>query len=549
MNNIIYRLGRDVFMVTKHIIFSTMITLIVGCTDNSPTNPPKTHQPQKTLKNIILLYADDLGLGQVGAYGQQKIQTPRMDQLAQTGIKFNAFYSSGAYCPPSRNSLLTGLHTGESQWKDGSHTFGEEETIADRLKQLGYDTSIFGKWGMSHTDANATQYIRDSYPLCSNLSQDDMLRLLPEEFTDNPLDAGFDTFIGFMQHRDAHVHYHDSPDNQTQHTDEHPYYTNVRQDLYQLTNKTVKRYKTTPDQYLPDVVMDEAISHLKAVKDRPFFMYVASTLPHAELVSPQETKALYQKEGKSIFPEIPFIGNHIFHRKVDEPRAELAGMITRFDQHLGMIVDTLEELGIAEQTLIIVTSDNGPHAAGGIIDNTFFNSAGPYRDGKWTLYEGGIRVPTIFYYKGITAQEIDHPYTQYQLKDTIIELVSKQTSARSLFPILQNKAVEPEPYLYWQHYYFRSDTPIYSKPHTLQAVRDGDWKLIRLEPTFDKTESEYGMSDVVLELYNIVDDPSETTNLLYQQCDQALEMVAIMNTYATKENNIAPIPDDYNCLK
>ncbi|WP_318496485.1 sulfatase-like hydrolase/transferase [Photobacterium leiognathi] len=523
-------------------IFATLVLTLLGCNSNTPDNTIQKAQPP--LKNIILVYADDLGIGQLGAYGQTKIQTPHFDQLASQGLKFNAFYSSGAFCPPSRNSLLTGLHTGESQWKSSADIFGEEETIADRLKQLGYDTSVFGKWGMSHSDAAAAEYIQDSYPLCSNLTQDDMLRVLPEEFTDSPIDAGFDTFVGFMQHRDAHVHYHDSPDFPEESTPSHPYYTNIRQDLYQLVGNEVKRYKTTPAQYLPDVVMDNALSHLEKVKDKPFFMYIASTLPHAELAAPPETKALYQQNGKSIFPEIPFTGNHVFYRHVAEPRAELAGMITRFDQHLGQLVTKLEQLGIAEETLIIVSSDNGPHSAGGIINNAFFQSAGKYRDGKWTLYEGGIRVPTLMYYKGMTPEVINQSYSQYQLKDTVIEIASGQPTSRSLAPLLQQQSVQPEDYLYWQHYYFKSNTPLYDKPHTLQAVRMGDLKLLRIEPGFDTTTPRYGSLTSLFELYHLADDPSETTNLIGSYCTEMYEMITIMNNYATAENNIEKIKEN-----
>ncbi|MBC7006433.1 sulfatase-like hydrolase/transferase [Photobacterium sp. BZF1] len=518
---------------------------LLGCKGDNNSDIDVRQAALDNVQNIIIIYADDLGYGQVGANGQTKILTPRLDELASKGVNFSQFYSSAAFCPPSRNSLLTGNHTGESQWKRSSDMFGEETTIADELKALGYDTSIFGKWGMSLADDDAAQFIRDTYPLCSNLSQDDMIRKLPEEFINNPFDAGFSTFVGFMQHRDAHVHYHDSPNTAEESTPYKPYYENVRQDLYQLIGEEVKRYKTTADQYLPDLIMEEALAHLRKVKDEKFFMYLASPLPHAELVSPPETKALYQQNGTSIFPETPWTGSHIFYRHVDEPRAELAGMITRLDEHIGWVLDELVELGIEDKTMVIVSSDNGPHMAGGINDLTFFNSSGGLKDGKWTLYEGGIRVPTIVYYPGIAAKEDPTPIAQYQIKDTLMELVTQQVQPRSFLPALLGTEIDALPYLYWQHYYDKRDEPLYEKPHTLQAVRKGDWKLVRLEPEADATTN-YGHTSLELELYNLADDPAESQNLVQSNCDITRELIDILNLYATPENFISPI-GDFGC--
>ncbi|KLV05829.1 hypothetical protein ABT56_09820 [Photobacterium aquae] len=524
-----------------------VVSLFLLCACQEQENPSSRATAKTQIENIIIIYADDLGFGQVGAYGQQLIQTPRMDDLATRGIRFTQFYSSAAYCPPARNSLLTGLHTGESNWKNPVDMFGEEETIADVLKARGYDTSIFGKWGMSHADDSAAQFIRDTYPLCSNMTQDDMIRKLPEEFINGPADAGFTTFVGFMQHRDAHVHYHDSPQTPEESTPYHPYYEGVRQDLFQLIGDEVKRYKTTPDQYLPDVIMDEAIAHLRTVKDNKFFMLISSTLPHAELVSHPDTKKLYQQNGKSIFPETPWTGNHIFFRHVDEPRAELAGMITRLDQHVGMVIDELEALGIADKTLVIISSDNGAHLAGGMNDFEFFRSSGELRDGKWTIYEGGIRVPTIMYYNGIRAGVEETPFAQYQLKDTILELATGEPLNRSIVPVLDRERVEPLPHLYWQHHYDKSEEPLYEKAHTLQAVRQGDWKLVRLEPTPDTTTwAVYGNNSVKLELYNLREDAGETQDRHQEHCDITLALVDILNIYATADNKIAPI-ENFQC--
>lgn len=525
----------------KNILTGITLITLVGCGGGggstpvvAPTLPPVV---EHKVENVLLIYADDLGVGDIGFYGSTYAITPNIDDLAKSGVVFTQGYSSAAYCPPARNSLLTGKSTGDSNWSGG---VVEDGTIAEVLQRQGYETSVFGKWGMAHGVVDGVyEGSRIYQPLCSRLQKSDLIGELPHSFTGTPSESGFDYFIGFMQHRDAHVHKHDSAESKELSTPDKPYFGNVRQNLYRDDNGIVTEYTTTPTDYLPDTILSEALSYLDNMDaNSRFFMYYASTLPHAELLAPVENKAKFQKDGVSIFDEVPWKGSYLFPRPVKEPRAEYAGMVNRLDDHVGILIDKLKEKDLFDTTLIIITSDNGSHSAGGIISPDYLKSNKNLRDGKFTLYEGGTRVPTIFYHNSLNNRVVDTPIVQYQFKDTLEDLLFDSRGDKSFLNILKGVGDTNQlGYIYWEHKYEQSDTPVYVKEPTLQSVRKGDYKLVRKEYNF--VVGEYGLGDSVYELYNIKDDIEESKPI--QDCKKINEMVILLNEGNTS-GKIHPAP-------
>lgn len=514
----------------KYTLPLTLLTtgLLFGCNGNSQelvTTPNVV--PVK--KNVVLIYADDLGWGQFGFNGQKIIKTPNLDEYSAMGLKFNNFYSSAPFCPPARNSLMVGMDTAETVWRVNDMVFGREPTMAQLFKAYGYDTSMYGKWGMSVPKLSASE--AHQYKLtCSNMEQ--FYSTLPYEFEQmgDPIDAGFDHFVGFMDHRDAHVYYHDSPDTVGESTPEHPYNADViRQDLFTIKNGQIKRYPTNSSQYLPDVYLKEALDHMEDVvsQGKPFFMYIPTQLPHAELVNPPDMTNLYtDSNGNSIFPETPFYGDGIFYRKVDTPRATFARMVTKLDSQVAQVVRKLQQLGVYKDTIIIFTSDNGRHTAGGIGTDDFFNSDAKIRGHKWELLEGGIRVPTIMFGGGVVgAKTIDTRYVQYQLKDTFEEMLSGNQKPYSFYQTLNGGESDQLEYLYFQ---FLHTSGQYQAEDTRQVVIKGDWKLIR-----------YGKENPTYKLFNLSYDEKETTDYWYQDCNKSLELLNYLNSRIV--NNELPL--------
>lgn len=310
--------------------------------------------------NIIYILADDLGYGDVGCYGQKLIKTPNLDRLASEGIMFTRHYAGCPVSAPSRASLMTGLHTGHTYIRGNKEARPEGQepmnaasvTIAEVLKQKGYVTGAFGKWGlgMAHTDGG-------------------------------PNKQGFDEFFGFLCQRYAHRYY--------------PAYLWHNDQKYPLAGNDWSKKET----YAPDVIQEKTLEFIKAHKDTNFFLYVPSIMPHAELIAPDD-KYLAMYKGK--FEETPWTGkggraaNDYGQEGFDiggyapqaTPKAVFAAMVTRLDAHVGEILQLIKKLGIENNTLVIFSSDNGPHQEAGA-DPDFFNSNGGFKGYKRDLYEGG----------------------------------------------------------------------------------------------------------------------------------------------------------------
>lgn len=514
-------------------------SMLVGCGGEEPE--PSNNIVQESVqevapipakkKNVLIIYADDLGWGQVGFNGQKKIITPELDKIAKTAIKFNNFYTSAPFCPPARNGLMTGLDGGETVWRVNDMQFGREPTMAQMFKSHGYDTSMFGKWGMSTPKMSPSE--SHEYKLtCSNM--DVFYSSLSYEFErmGDPIQAGFDSFVGYMDHRDAHVYYHDSPDHQMgndrqEGTGNKPYVADViRQDLFTIKDDEVVRFPTNPDMYLADVITYKALEHLDEVAKtgKPFFMYFPSQLPHAELVTPPNYEGLYTDgNGNSIFEEVPFKGDNIYFRHVDDPRATLARMITRLDVHVAWLVTKLKDLGLYEDTIIVFSSDNGHHTAGGIGNVDYFDSNAGMRGQKWELHEGGIKVPTLVFGGGIEEASVDTRYAQHQLKDTFEELLTGNPKPKSILPVFEGKSVPQQEYLYWQFLH----TSGYGTSPTRQAVIDGNWKLVR-----------YGKENPTYSLYDLRQKHNEYTDYWFQDCNKSLRLLNYLNDRIT--NNEIP---------
>lgn len=407
----------------------------------------QNHKP-----NVILILVDDLGYSDIEPYGQEKIKTPHLNKMAENGMQFMQFYAGTSVSAPSRASLLTGLHTGHTHIRgnkeyapEGQEPMGEMKTLGNLFQQAGYATGIYGKWGLGFPGSGS-----------------------------EPTKKGFDHFYGYNCQRQAHT-----------------FYPNW---LWKNDEKTV----LTGKEYSQDLIHRQALTFIRSNANKPFFAYITYTLPHAGLEQPDDS-ILKIYSGK--FPETPYSGNGNY-APADEPRAQFAGMVTRMDAYVGEIRNELQKLGIEENTLLIFTSDNGPHIEGGA-DPAFFANKQTLRDTKRSLYEGGIRVPTIMEWRGTISAGVksEFPSAFWDFMPTFVHLTHQQktwkqkTDGISILPTLTGKSQQqPHKYLYWE----------FHEEGGRQAVRVGDWKLIK-----QKIKS----GNPTFELYNLKNDPFEKRDL------------------------------------
>jgi arylsulfatase A-like enzyme len=410
--------------------------------------------PAQPRPNIVIIQADDLGYGDLSAYGQALFETPSLDRMAREGIRFTQYYAGSTVCAPSRTSLMTGLHTGHAHIR-GNGEFPlrtEDVTVAEVLRDAGYRTAVIGKWGLGQA-----------------------------ETTGRPDRKGFEYAFGFLDHRHAHRQYTDHLFRNSQ---------PVSVDL----DKT----------YVNDLFTEEASAFIARSDTRPFFLYLNYTVPHAELRVPEDSLA--PMRGK--FPETPFVnanadgrptgpgGPSLGYRSQPSPKAAFAAMITRMDRDVGRLVDLVRERGLESSTLIMFISDNGPHQEGGA-NPVYFKSSGGLRGIKRDLYEGGIRVPMIARWPGaIPAGRVsDHPWAHWDLFPTLAELAGAGTPSGldglSMTRALRGETQPTHEFFYWE----------FHERGFQQAVRTGPWKAVRLK------------KDAPLELYNLDADPAERSDV------------------------------------
>lgn len=424
--------------------------------------------------NIILIMADDLGYGDLGCYGQSKIKTPNIDQLADEGVRFTQHYAGSTVCGPSRASLLTGLHTGHSpvrgnpRWTASGEPVDmprEQITVAEELKRAGYVNGIVGKWGMAEADLESM-----------------------------PLNQGFDYFYGFRKHVSAHHYYPDIlwENNEPFHPEGNVASQKVR-------------------QYSHDSLTSKALEFVKTNADTTFFLYLAFTIPHYELTVPPDSKEPYLNLG---WEDRTVLSDHYFHDK--DAHVTYAGMISRMDRDVGRLLALLRQLGIDENTIVIFTSDNGHE-----YDNRFFDSNGPLKGKKRDLYEGGIRIPFIARWPGKIepGTHSSHISAFWDFLPTACEMAGIQpstyTDGISYLPSLVGGYQVQHDYLYWEFNEWQGP---------IQAVRQDDWKAVKF---FDKP----------LELYNLAEDISESDNLAAEHTQIALGLEAIINQARTENPN------------
>jgi arylsulfatase A len=427
----------------------------------------KLGKKARSKPNIIFISADDLGYGDLSCYGQTHFQTPNIDQLVANGIRFTDFYSGSTVCAPSRSSLLTGQHTGHTPIRGNKEIFPEGQhpmpagviTVARLLQEAGYITGAFGKWGLGFPGSEG-----------------------------DPNNQGFDEFFGYNCQRYAHNYY--------------------PRHLWHNQEKVIisENEGTKTGTYGPNLIHEKTLQFIDKNKDKPFFLFVPSIIPHAELFAPE---VYMQKHRNKYGEETPYEGADDGSRwyriggygSQPEPRAAFAAMVSLLDDQVGEIVAKVKALGLVEDTIILFTSDNGPHREGGA-DPDYFDSNGTYRGYKRDLYEGGIRVPLIASWPGQikSGSTSDHISAFWDFLPTTCQIVGiEPPSSRdgiSFLPTLLGHGKQIDhPYLYWEFY----------EQGGKQAVRLGDWKGVRLNV--------HKNSNGMIELYNLALDPGETTDM------------------------------------
>jgi arylsulfatase len=430
---------------------------------------------RETGPNLIFILGDDLGRCELGCYGQKKIRTPNIDRLAAEGMRFTQAYSGNAVCAPSRCVLMTGRHPGHAAIRDnrevkpeGQHPIPDGAvTVAELLKARGYATGIVGKWGLGSPGSEG-----------------------------DPLRQGFDFFFGYNCQRHAHNFY--------------PAYLWRNDQKVALEGNDGK--SATGKQYSHDLAEKEGLDFIRSRKDKPFFLFMAFTLPHLALQVPEDSLAEYLGQ----WDDPPYRGGKGYQPH-PAPRAAYAAMVSRLDRSVGRVTALLKELGLEENTLVLFSSDNGPtHGGVGGSDSEFFSSAGPFRGLKGSLYEGGIRVPLIARWPGkVRAGSVsDLPCAFQDVLPTFCEIsgaeVPKGTDGISILPALLGKEGQKRrEHLYWEF-------PGYGGQ---QAVRWGDWKGVRQNTNKGSLE---------VQLYNLADDVRESKDVAAANPEVVARITKIM---------------------
>lgn len=436
--------------------------------------------------NIIYILADDLGYGDISFLGQEKFETPNIDKLAAKGLFFSQHYSGSTVCAPSRSALLTGQHTGHTYVRGNQEVQPEGQIpipdevvlLPEMLKEAGYVSGIFGKWGLGFPGSEG-----------------------------EPLKQGFDVFYGYNCQRLGHHYY--------------PYH------LWDNETKVVldENAGVKKGAYAPALIHDRTLQFIEDNKDRPFFCYVATIIPHAELAAPEE----YMEQFRGKLPEVkkykgldagPKLRQGQYQSQ-DEPRTAFAAMITLLDDQVGEIVAKTEELGIADNTLIIFTSDNGAHQEGGA-DPNFFNSNGLYRGHKRDLYEGGVHVPMIAYWPGKVkaGATTDLISAFWDMVPTFTELAGvsapENADGISILPTILGEGEQAQhPYLYWE----------FHERGGRIAVRMGKWKGVRYNV--------FKQPNRPMELYDLSKDPGEKKDLARLHPEVVQQIATIMEQART----------------
>lgn len=435
------------------------------------------HTPAKEKPNIILIMVDDMGWGDLGCYGQQMIRTPHIDHLAKQGMRFTNYYAGNTVCAPSREALLTGMHTGHTFIRGNFLTDEQEDpampatklTIAEKLKQAGYYTGLIGKWGLGGEKHG-------------------------------PETQGFDYSYGYLDQIQAHNYYP-------------PF-------LYENGTKIILDQNASgkKGQYSHHLFINQTFAFLdKQPKDQPFFLYLPYTIPHGKHVIP-DASAYADKDWPEQFKNY-------------------AAMISLLDSDVGRILTRLKDLELDKNTVVFFTSDNGANAGFA----KFFKSNGPFRGAKTNLYEGGIREPLIAYWPGkIKAGKVsDQVLAGWDFMPTLLDIADiapvTDLDGLSFYPTLTGTGEQRKhQYLYWEYYTYNYD---WSKPGAKlprnwldsRAIRLGNWKAVVKTTAADQSG--------VLELYNLETDQAESSDVSHSHPEIVKE---IRNILAKASRSDAP---------
>ncbi|WP_420933483.1 arylsulfatase [Alteromonas sp. A081] len=497
------------------VITTACVTAVTSCaltrisTESASAKERQVAQANSAKPNIIYIIVDDLGIGDIEPYGQEKIRTPHLQKMAEQGLTFTQHYAGNPVCAPSRAAVMTGLHSGHNQIR-GNYELGDfsdereygqlplkpgTTTLATVMKQAGYQTALIGKWGLGGPGSYGT-----------------------------PNKQGFDYFFGYLDQKQAHNHY--------------PTHLWKNEEWFSLNNKWLDAHAALPkgaDPYDPESykaflredfaqerLTQDALRYIKENKDKPFFLYLAYAGPHAALQAPEDLIDEYS------FEETPY-GVNSKYLAQRRPRAARAAMITHIDKGVGQVKALLKELNLDENTLIIFTSDNGPSAEGGA-DMEFFDSNGKFRGYKRDLYEGGIRMPTLAYWPGKVAagQKTEHVSAFWDLLPTLADLTNvklkTKTDGISFLPTLLNQDGQKQhDSLYWE---FHRANGFHSQAVRIKDDVNGDWKAVRHYKKGQRLNPP-------IELYNLKTDPAETTNVASKYPEIVNKATELMKTSRT----------------
>ena len=410
--------------------------------------------------NIIYILLDDAGYGDLSCYGQTKFLTPNIDRLASEGMKFTNHYSGSTVCAPTRSVIMSGLHTGHTpsrgnreikpvgQFPIPATTF----TIAEALKKAGYATGACGKWGLGNPGSEG-----------------------------DPIHQGFDRFFGYNCQRNAHTYYP----------------TWLFDDLrkIELDGKT----------YAHDLIMDKAVEWIDRQHENPFFCFLPVTIPHAAMHVPEKYAAPFREKFPEFENKVGRYGNNKPFAK--NPAAQFAGMMTALDEGIGRVLKSLKKHQIDQNTIVLLSSDNGPHKEGGHMPN-YFNSNGGLRGFKRDLYEGGIRCPLLVRWPGKVeaGSTSNHISAHWDLFPTFCELAGTNPpeglDGISFLPTLLGKEQEKHEHLYWEFY----------EGGGKRAVRIGKWKAVQ-------NQVNRKGKDAPIEIYDLESDRAETSDLAAQNSE------------------------------
>src|SRR5574343_238729 len=463
-------------------------------------------QSSRKAPNIIYIYADDMGYGELGCYGQVHIKTPHLDQLAKEGMRFTQHYTSAPVCAPARCMLLTGKHGGHSYIRGNYELGGFEDsteggqmplpegifTLPRMLKKAGYQTGLIGKWGLG---------------IAGN--------------SGSPLQHGFDYYYGYLDQKQAHNYYPTHLwENDHWDTLNNPF-IKVHQAIDPATATNADFDKFTGKVYAPARMTEKALQFINQRSGASFFLYLPYTIPHVSLQAPQEYIDRYRGQ----FKEQPYYGQKGY-ASARYTLSTYAAMISFLDDQVGIIMKRLKELGLDENTIVFFSSDNGASFAGGA-DPAFFNSVAGLRGLKMELYEGGIRMPFIARWPGkIKAGTVsDHISVQYDLLATLADLMQQNipaTDGISFLPELLGRKAQPlHDFLYFED----------PENGGQVAIRMGNWKAVK--------KNLRKIPNAPWELFDLGKDPFEKNDIAKEHP----EIIARMNAIAKKEHQHSHIRD------